>query len=180
MTRAFPKTVTLLVSLAALGLLAGCGSDDPAAPGPGGRLPGEPLQNPKVTAILKADLNDDSFVTTEEYDEYLRQFFIASDQNGDGYLDDDEWEEAGEKAGAFGIATAGFPAVDLNGNGYISIQELLSLPRFAFNEIDTSRDGTITPQELDALPGVRVRDDRGPRRRDLVEEGKSGNPDSPW
>lgn len=180
MTRAFRKTAPLLVSLAAVGLLAGCGSSSPAAPGADGRLPGEPIQNPKVTAILKADLDNDGYITTEEYYEYLRRFFIAADSDGDGYLSRREWEAAAESSGPFGIARAGFSAVDLNGDGYISLQELLSLPRFAFNEIDTNRDGIITPEELDALPGMRVRDDRGRRQRDLVEEGKSGNPDSPW
>jgi hypothetical protein len=164
----------LTMGLLAGGLLTGCGSDRPD-----GRLPGEPIANPKETAVLRADANGDRHVTTAEYDAYVRQFFIDTDTNGSGYIDEDEWSKAQDAAGGYGIARAGFLAVDLNGDGRIGVSELTSLPRFAFYEIDTDGDGTITPKELAALPAIRGKE-RGGLARPDGSEGRTGDPGLPY
>jgi len=48
-------------------------------------------------------------------------------------------------------------ALDINGDGKISLEEYEAGPLLKFNRLDANHDGTLSPQEMESEPAARKR-----------------------
>ncbi len=120
------------------------------------------------------DLNDNGAVTREEYRQYRRNIFAQADADGNGVIDEDEWDDIRD-ANETGIRRAAFIALDFDGNGVLTFDEIMALPETDFIALDTNGDGVISAAELNDASKRRVRG--GLRRRD-ADDGFRRDPDA--
>lgn len=137
------KTATLL---AAMGL-ACAATLVAAAPGEG---------HDPMMRFKQADTNGDGMISRDEAKALpmIAKHFDEIDANHDGQITADELRAFHQKMHADRQAKAGarFKKLDTDGDGRISRAEAQAAPRLAqhFDEIDTNKDGFITPDELAA------------------------------
>jgi hypothetical protein len=136
--------VSLLVAL----LQSGCSS------GQGSPLDKASLIDREfVIAAVTWDLNKDGNVTCDEWKRYVTSLFRDADANHDGYLTREEYAALSRQDRLF--ETAGFKYWDANGDGRISLSEMVDKPNPAFTLLDKNHDCVLTPDEQVQSSGPR-------------------------
>jgi len=129
------KNVGLLLLLVAQGCAT---SNSPLASA-------SPLERQFAAAAVTWDLNHDGDVTCEEWKQYATALFREADSNHDGVLTPEEYSALGRRDKLFEMA--GFAYFDADGDGRITLAELIDKPNPAFTLLDTNHDCVITPEE---------------------------------
>jgi hypothetical protein len=131
-------TRSLLV-LAGVAVLASCS-------GNGGPLASASwIERAFVSAEATWDLNHDGNVTCGEWKQYASRLFREADANRDGLLSREEFAALGRVDRLFD--TVGFDYFDSDGDGRISMSELVDKPNPAFALLDKNGDCIISPDE---------------------------------
>jgi Ca2+-binding EF-hand superfamily protein len=99
------------------------------------------LPNRQGPGRLLADTNGDGQLSLEEYQTSRRNFLLRFDSNRDGILSGTEWT-AGAKRVRNELASTGVDSSDYVGLG-------------VFDLLDTNKDGTVSPAEMDAAAAIR-------------------------
>jgi hypothetical protein len=115
-----------------------------------------PLERQFVAATTSWDLNQDGDITCDEWRQYASGLFRDADLNHDGILQPDEFAVLARQDRLFEIA--GLAYFDSDGDGRITLAELIDKPNPAFALLDANHDCVITPEER------RGSDSRSPRR----------------
>lgn len=119
--------------------------------------------------LAQYDTNRDGTVTRAEYDAARDAIFRRTDTNGDGSLSEAEYvgEYEGRLRAEYGTreiddtfrrqisqASRRFESIDRDRNLSISRAEYDAVAERTFSRGDLNRDGSVTAQDWDALPGV--------------------------
>ena len=120
------------------------------------------------------DLNDNGAVTKEEYKAYREGIFTSADEDRNGVVDEDEWDDIRDE-NETGIRRAAFIALDFDGNGVLTFGEIMALPESDFLALDTNGDTGISSAELNDASKRRV---RGGLRRREADDGFRRDPDA--
>lgn len=136
--------------------------------GVGDEAPAAPTSPDELAAMLMAfDKNKDGKLTKSEVPERLQGVFARADENKDGVLTADEIKKAaaaqpqptaagrGERGGEGGREGRGgpprrdalFAALDLDGDGVLSAEEIAAAPA-SLKKLDTNGDGSLTLEEV--------------------------------
>jgi EF hand/EF-hand domain pair len=146
----------LLLALAAA-VLSGCSS------GSGSPFDSiTPIEREFIIAAVTWDLNKDGNVTCDEWKQYVTALFREADADHDGMLTHEEYAALSRRDRLF--ETVGFKYFDANGDGRISLSEMVDKPNPAFTILDKNHDCILTPDE-------RVQT-RGPREDAPQSDGK--------
>jgi Ca2+-binding EF-hand superfamily protein len=112
-----------------------------------------------AAAAVTWDLNRDGNVTCDEWKQYATDLFRAADVNRDGVLTREEFTILTRQDRLFEVA--GFSYFDADGDGRLTLSEVVDKPNPAFALLDTNHDCVISPDErrgVDAKsPGRRKR-----------------------
>ncbi len=119
---------------------AGCGS---SAPGAGGGLDGA-----FIRAAATWDLNHDGNVTCGEWKQYVASLFREVDMNRDGKLTPEEYAKLAKIDRLFLTANMGY--YDSGGKGYVTLDDFVSLPNPAFQQLDKENACVIRTYQLRA------------------------------
>jgi hypothetical protein len=106
-----------------------------------------------VIAAVTWDLNKDGNVTCDEWKRYVTSLFREADANHDGFLTREEYATLSRQDRLFD--TAGFNYWDANGDGRISLSEMVDKPNPAFILLDKNHDCVLTPDERVQASGPR-------------------------
>lgn len=123
---------------------------------PGKTLPAppviaQPASGVDVTNISKLDLNKDGILTAQELLSDGLGKMMAYDRNGDGYLNQAEFQQAmGDRRNRFGASTNLFKHLDLNKDNRLSSQEVAKYLAPSIAALDKDNDGVI--RELSPIP----------------------------
>ena len=104
-----------------------------------------PLERQFAAAAVTWDLNHDGDATCEEWKQYASALFREADSNHDGVLTQHEYSALGHRDKLFEMA--GFAYFDADGDGRITLPELIDKPNPALTLLDTNHDCVITPEE---------------------------------
>jgi Ca2+-binding EF-hand superfamily protein len=104
-----------------------------------------PLERQFAAAATTWDLNHDGDVTCEEWKQYATGLFRAADADHDGALTPEEFAALARQDRLFEMA--GFAYFDADGDGRITLAEIIDKPNPAFALLDTNHDCVITPEE---------------------------------
>jgi Ca2+-binding EF-hand superfamily protein len=101
----------------------------------------------------QADANKDGVVSKEEFLNARAAQFTRFDRNADGYIDDADVPERmrarrDANGGGDGKMRKEF---DTNGDGKVSKDEFVGGPTAVFDRMDSDRNGSLDPQELEAV-----------------------------
>jgi hypothetical protein len=118
-----------------------------------------PVEREFAAAAVTWNLNRDGNVTCEERKQYASDLFRAADANHDGMLTREEFANLTRQDRLFEVA--GFQYFDADGDGRITLAEVIDKPNPAFALLDTDHDCVITPEERRGI-GT---DSRSPGRR---------------
>src|SRR5262245_16877691 len=152
--------------LANLVVLAGCG-------GNGGPLASASQTDLKfVEAVATWDMNHDGNITCDEWKQYATGLFRGADTNRDGFLAREEYAAMSRVDRLF--ATIGFAYFDANGDGRISLAELIDKPNPAFGLLDRNGDCTISPNERINLESARPSESSRPVSNPIPRSGRPG------
>lgn len=152
----------ILILFAAAALLTACGGAEP--PPPWMRSAEKPrdenYHGGNAGALLKYDANQDGTLTRAELITGLKAEFAVHDTHHNGCLDEEQTEAINQDRVATdqSIAT---PIVDWNQDGCIDYTEFSAAPYSLFDQMDTNRDGKITPQEFGKKPPAAKPDEPG-------------------
>jgi hypothetical protein len=106
-----------------------------------------------VIAAVTWDLNKDGNVTCDEWKQYVTMLFREADADHDGMLTREEYAALSRRDRLF--ETAGFKYFDANGDGRISLSEMVDKPNPAFILLDKNHDCVLTPDERVQASGPR-------------------------
>ena len=128
------------LAILAVGLLAGCASQQDFLRGPGD-------VDPQAVALLRFGVDKDGSLTRAKLMAGLKREFAAADTNHDGVLDSDEmnavneqrWKRDGEKASLL---------IDWNRDGVVDFKEFATTDLSLFEQFDFNGDGALTAQEF--------------------------------
>lgn len=94
-------------------------------------------------AFAEADVNKDGVVNFDEYTANVIYVFKQIDRNGDRFITE---QEVMTYSPNYNPAT--FKAADRNGDGKLSVGEVVAAKVIDFFEIDTNRDGVLSIEEV--------------------------------
>lgn len=162
------------------------------APGDRGQPPGGRTPEQVTTRILEADNDGDGIVSLDDLPEQMRRGLVRADENQDGVLDTREIDRAaqmmsrggpggrpglgrrqpGGPGGGHGDPVARIRAMDANGDGQITQDEVPEQAQRQFGRMDENGDGVIDANELESL-SERFRGGQGqpPRARPPRQSG---------
>jgi len=148
----------------------------PAAPGAAAVAP-KPVGRAQFLAGVKArfnaiDTNNDGTLDASEIaaaqqryvdeargheQQRLEAEFARLDTNHDGQLTKAEFMAALAPVHSRQTPQQIIGALDINGDGKISLEEYEAGPLLKFNRLDANHDGTLSPQEMESEPAARKR-----------------------
>ena len=103
----------------------------------------QPSQDAVRKAFAAADANGDGYLNIDEYIANVIYVFRDADKNRDGFIVEQE---------AIAYSTMHSPSrfknADRNGDGKLSVGEVVAAKVIDFFEIDTNRDGVISVEEV--------------------------------
>jgi Ca2+-binding EF-hand superfamily protein len=129
--------------------LLGCAGRPAAAPAPAGRPP--EFRGGPNAILLPYDANQDATVTREELIAGLQAEFSRLDTNHDGCLDADQVSAINQQRLAADQSTATL-LQDWNQDGCVDYREFATAAYSLFDELDSNRDGKVTPDEFNPRP----------------------------
>ncbi len=151
-----------MASAFALSLMAGLGGalamadEQDEGPAPGARM------------LERFDSNGDGEISQAEVDAYRAARFAEMDSDGDGLVSQEEATAYREQKRAERRARrgqSGFDRLDVNGDGYLSLDEIDARPGPRIMRLDTNNDGVVDAAELEAgAEGMRNNRQRRPHR----------------
>ena len=118
-----------------------------------------------VERMCRRDRNGDGKLSLDEIPEFMKRRFQSMDQNGDGFLDEKEFQSTAGRmmgGGGRGQMVERMMRRDANGDGKISREEAPEPMLRRFDQMDTDQDGFIDEAELRAA-AVRMRGRPGSR-----------------
>ena len=98
-----------------------------------------------VIAAVTWDLNKDGDVTCDEWKQYVTSLFREADANHDGVLTREEYAALSRRDRLF--ETVGFKYFDANGDGRLTLSEMVDKPNPAFTLLDKNHDCVLSPDE---------------------------------
>jgi hypothetical protein len=104
-----------------------------------------PIEREFVIAAVTWDLNKDGNVTCDEWKQYVTSLFREADANHDGVLTREEYAVLSRRDRLF--ETVGFKYFDANGDGRLTLSEMVDKPNPAFTILDKNHDCVLTPDE---------------------------------
>ena len=108
-------------------------------------MAGSSSAQPAASTFKQVDRNGDGKITRDEFPRHIARLFDQVDSNHDGVLTQDEYSALGHRDKLFEMA--GFAYFDADGDGRITLAELIDKPNPAFTLLDTNHDCVITPEE---------------------------------
>jgi len=105
-----------------------------------------PQEKAFVAAAPTWDLNKDGLVTCTEWKQYAGDLFRQADANGDGALTREEFQGMIAQDRLFEVADLTY--FDADGDGRVTISELVDKPNPAFVLLDKDSDCTLTADEI--------------------------------
>jgi hypothetical protein len=121
-----------------------------AAAGFAGPSHAQPVDEPKIrAAFVQADQNGDGYVNVDEYVAYIVYVFGTYDKNGDHFLTPDELPSP---------EPAHFKSADRNGDGKLSLGEAVAIKMIDYFDIDTNHDGALSIEEILVFERARTSD----------------------
>jgi EF hand len=136
LSRSAGPLAALILALSA----SGCGS---SAPGLKGGVDGA-----FIRAAATWDLNHDGNVTCDEWKQYVASLFKDVDTNRDGRLTPDEFGKLARIDRLF--LTADMEYYDSGHKGYVTLEDFVSLPNPAFEQLDKEHACVIRTYQLRA------------------------------
>ena len=104
-------------------------------------------------AFSLSDANNDSVISSAEFDGEAKRTFAGYDQNKDGRLSRDEYSGPGSVRSPMGGFVKEQPdKLDSDHDGAISEAEFLREGRRVFDKLDLNRDGNLSAAECCDLP----------------------------
>ncbi len=104
-------------------------------------------------AFSLSDANNDSVISSAEFDGEAKRTFAGYDQNKDGRLSRDEYSGPGSVISPMGRFVKEQPdKIDSDHDGAISEVEFLREGRRVFDKLDLNRDGNLSAAEWRDLP----------------------------
>jgi hypothetical protein len=108
---------------------------------------------------LPADTNRDGKISLQEYQTDRRNFLMAADTNHDGKVTKDEWDRAAQRLRTHlqldGVDNANvigkggwWEAIDANGDGVITPDEIDAFTKARFQTLDLNGDGFLDRTEI--------------------------------
>jgi len=149
-----------IASAFTLSLMAGLGAglamaeEQDERPAPGSRM------------LERFDANGDGVISQAEVDAYRAARFAEMDSDGDGLVSQEEATAYREQKRAERRARRGrhgFDRLDVNGDGYLSLEEMDAAPGPRIMRLDTNNDGVVDAEELEAGAEKMRRKRRGRR-----------------
>ena len=138
-----PRLVILALSTAAA--LGGC-SSMPSLSSVGSPFGSNSnLDRTFVAAAQTWDFDKDGSVTCDEWKNYVTTLHRESDGDGDGALVDAEFQKMAKIDQLFSVADRAY--YDANGDGKVTIEEMISKPNAAFKQLDKNGDCRIDRNE---------------------------------
>jgi Ca2+-binding EF-hand superfamily protein len=129
----------MLPLLVSLGALQGCATNkSPLATA-------STVDREFAAAAVTWDLNRDGNVTCDEWKQYASDLFRAADVNHDGVLTREEFANLTRQDRLF--EGEGFSYFDADGDGQLTLSEVVDKPNPAFALLDTNHDCIISPDE---------------------------------
>lgn len=120
----------------------------PPPPGPPGGPDGPGhMRGQRMFDML--DINHDGKLSFDEISGEYRRMLGAADVNGDSAISVEEFRRRGHLIMSVG-AMSMFDMLDTNGDGKLTIDEILAPSQRWFKRYDTNGDGAIDAKELDA------------------------------
>jgi Ca2+-binding EF-hand superfamily protein len=98
-----------------------------------------------VSAAQTWDFDKDGTVTCDEWKNYLTSLVRESDGNGDGALDDSEFEKMAKTDRLFTVADRSY--YDASGDGKVTLEEMTGKQNAAFKQLDKNNDCQIDRNE---------------------------------
>ena len=145
-TKLFMRFLSPSISFLALTFaLTSCGSFPSIT---GGKSPfggGPNVDRTFIAAAQTWDFDKDGNVTCDEWKNYTVSLVKETDRNGDSILDAAEFQEMAKIDRLF--ETADFRYYDLNGDGKVTVEELVGKPNVAFKVLDKNGDCRIDRTE---------------------------------
>lgn len=114
----------------------------PPVQGQGGIGPGLVLND--------VDADSDGKISRDEYIAARDREFARYDQNGDGNLSNGDFARSASYRRALGRIEERVAAADKDKNGVLSREETHNAPTVIFDRADTSKDGYLSQNEIDA------------------------------
>lgn len=119
-----------------------------------------------IKAAQTWDINKDSLVSCDEWQQYTGELFKTADTNVDGFLGDDEYKTVIKTDRLFQVVALGY--FDRNGDKKVSPQEFAETKNPAFTHLDRDKNCVIDRTEMVTT--------RAPRHK--KKEEKSNAPDT--
>ncbi len=126
----------LLLALSA----AGCGSSAPGLK--------EGMDGAFIRAAATWDLNHDGNVTCDEWKQYMASLFKEVDTNRDGKLTPAEFDKLARIDRLFIMANMEY--YDPSHKGYVTLEDIVSVPNPAFEQLDKEHTCVIKTYQLRA------------------------------
>ena len=125
-----------------------------------------------ISAAQTWDLDKNGAVSCDEWAQYVTTAFREADTNGDGFLDVEEHKVLVKGDRLFEVANITY--YDLNGDGKLTVEEMIQKPNLAFQLLDRNKDCQIDRTETVQVHGVDRPKAAAGSAPDTTRQGPSG------